>query len=116
MSWAKPAVILWWHKRREAEEHALLTALIAGAVLKAHRTINGTKTHKVHRAGQPPQLVNEQVVRRLESQHLIQSNMKFPAATYLLTEEGAALARQLASVQEAPLTVRVESLRRVDGP
>ena len=100
------------HKQREAAEHALLSALIAGAVLKAHRTMNGTKTHKVHRAGQPPQLVNEQVVRRLESQQLIQSNMKFPAATYLLTEEGAAVARQLAGIEEKPLTARVN---RVDG-
>ncbi|MCB0064087.1 MAG: hypothetical protein KDE19_18315 [Caldilineaceae bacterium] len=109
-------MVLWWHKRRATEDHVLLSALIAGAVLKAHRTMNGTKTHKLHCAGQPPQLVNKQVVRRLESQHLIQSNMKFPAATYLLTEQGAVLARQLVGVQEEPLTVRVQPLQSVKGP
>ena len=99
---------MWWRKRRAAET-ALLTALLGGAVLKAHRDLDGTKIHKLHQPGQPPSVVNEPTVRRLEQHQLIQSNLKFPAATYLLTEQGATLARVLAGGQGAPLTVRRKS-------
>lgn len=97
---------MWWRKRRTAAERALLTALLGGAVLKAHRDLDGTKIHKLHQPNQSPIVVNESTVRRLEQQQLIQSNLKFPAATYLLTEQGAALAREHAGEQGAPLTVR----------
>ena len=101
---------MWWRKGRAAAETALLTALLGGAVLKAHRDLDGTKIHKLYHSDQPPTIVNEPTVRRLEQQQLIQSNLKFPAATYLLTEQGATLARVLAGGQGAPLTVRRKSL------
>jgi hypothetical protein len=84
---------MWWRKQLRAEEQALLAALLDGAVLKAHRDLDGLKRHLLHQAGQPPMSVPEQTVRRLEAQAFIQSNMKFPAATYLLTAAGANAAR-----------------------
>ena len=98
--------MMWWRKRQVTEEQSLLVALIAGAVLKAHRTLDGTKVHKLHRLDHLPMVVDERTIRRLETKHLIQSNMKFPAATYLLTEAGMALARELSGVQDEPLIVR----------
>lgn len=97
---------MWWPKQRAAAEVALLIALLEGAVLKAHRDLDGIKIHKLHQPNQPPIVMNEPTVRRLAQQQLIQSNLKFPAATYLLTEQGAALARELAGRQGTPLTVR----------
>ncbi len=120
---------MWWQKRRAAEDE-LLIALLAGAVLKAHRTVDGSKEHWLHNVSQAAQLkcalfensssgkketycfqanrtvVAAHTVRRLEAKALIQSNMKFPAATYLLTAKGAALARRLSGRHDQPLTVR----------
>jgi hypothetical protein len=90
---------------RLAAEEALLRALLDGAVLKVHRTVDGAKVHQLHCHGEPPRAVEAATVRRLEAQNLIQSNMKFPAATYLLTEQGAIL-MYAAETKAAPLTVR----------
>ncbi len=91
---------------RLAAEQALLDALHGGAVLKAHRTVDGAKVHQLHRQDAPPVLVDVATVRRLEEQQLIQSNMKFPAATYLLTEQGALLINATRETKTTPLTIR----------
>ena len=101
---------MWWRKQQAVEERMLLVDLITGAVLKAHRDLDGTKIHKLHRSGQAPTVIDEQTVRRLEEKKLIQSNMKFPAATYLLTIHGVTLARELSGVQDEPVVVRLGRL------
>lgn len=97
---------MWWRKGRFAEDEALLVALLSGAILKAHRALDGTKVHKLNCGEQPTQIVPEHIVRRLERRKFIQSNMKFPAATYLLTAEGAEVARERYGMKTSPLTVR----------
>lgn len=97
---------MWWRKGRFAEDEALLVALLSGAILKAHRTLDGSKAHKLHRGEEPAQIVPERIVRRLERRRFIQSNMKFPAATYLLTAQGAEIARKRHGMKTLPLTVR----------
>ncbi|MEZ4616501.1 MAG: hypothetical protein R2867_13505 [Caldilineaceae bacterium] len=87
-------------------ERALLAALMAGAVLKAHRTLDGAKIHKLHDPNQPPLVIDARLVRQLERKALIQSNMKFPASTYLLTEQGSRVARENLAVNAGPLVVR----------
>jgi hypothetical protein len=42
------------------------------------------------------------LVAALTDQHLLQSNMKFPAATFLLTDKGVAVAMQLSGATVEP--------------
>jgi len=98
---------MWWH-RRHAKMNALLIALLDGAVLKAHRTLDGEKRHQLYVAGEAARAVDERLVRHLEQKQWIQSNMKFPAATYLLTAQGMVAARSLTSTRAAPLVVRTK--------
>ena len=62
-----------------------------GATLKAHRTLDGSKVHKLHPLEGDAVTVSSTVVRTLEKCGWVRSNMKFPAATYLLTEKGRQL-------------------------
>ena len=79
------------HLRNEHKQ--LLQAMAAGAMLKVHRTVDGGKVYRLHplsvAAGV---LVAEADVTRLQEFGLVESNMKFPAAVFLLTEKGLALA------------------------
>lgn len=75
------------HRQRQ-----LLAALQAGDVLKVHRTLDGAKQHRLHPLdGSPTRTVAAADVEALLSAGLIASNMKFPAATFLLTPEGGGL-------------------------
>ncbi len=67
----------------------ILAAMQQGASLKAHRTLDGLKLHKVHPLAGAAFEVPTSAVRALEKRGWLRSNMKFPAATYLLTEEGS---------------------------
>lgn len=66
----------------------ILDAVRQGATVKAHRALDGTKIHKVHPLQAEPFAVSEAAVRALENRGWLRSNMKFPVATYLLTETG----------------------------
>lgn len=70
----------------------LLRTMAAGHVLKVHRTLDGVKTYRLHRLDGGEETVSARVVRGLERRGLIESNMKFPAATFLLTERGRRVA------------------------
>lgn len=66
----------------------ILQAVRQGASVKAHRALDGTKIHKVHPIQADAFAVSEAAVRALEKRGWLRSNMKFPVATYLLTEAG----------------------------
>ncbi|MBN1964274.1 MAG: hypothetical protein JW910_06485 [Anaerolineae bacterium] len=73
----------------------VLRPLAEGALLKSHRFLDGTKVFRLHPLhGEAEEIVRE-VVEALVEQRLVTSNQKFPAATYLLTVEGRALAASL---------------------
>ena len=72
------------------ESARILRALLAGATLKAHRTLDGAKTYTLHPLDGPDEIVDRAAVESLKRHGLIRSNLKFPAATYVLTEEGLA--------------------------
>lgn len=72
-----------------------LRALAAGAFLKSHRYLEGTKVFRLHPLAGEPVTVARSIVDTLVERRLITSNQKFPAATYLLTEAGRALAATL---------------------
>jgi parvulin-like peptidyl-prolyl isomerase len=86
----------------EPAQAALLMKLQQGAVLKVHRTVDGDKVYRLHQTGAPDQEIAAALVATLTDRNLLQSNMKFPAATFLLTDKGVAVARQLSSATVEP--------------
>ena len=67
----------------------VLIALAEGIVLKSHRTMDGEKVYQLHvMDGSPLETVELDVMELLKELHLIDSNKKFPAASYLLTDQG----------------------------
>ena len=79
----------------------LLEAMLRGCTLKVHRTVDGTKTHLLHSLDGLPETVDAAAVAWLADRGLIRSNMKFPAAAYLLTERGLAALRGPADPAES---------------
>jgi hypothetical protein len=73
----------------------VLQGLIQGDTLKSHRNLEGQKVYKLHPLTGEPQTVSRRTVFWLKKRGLIVSNQKFPAATYVLTEKGKALALKL---------------------
>lgn len=92
-------------KLSKAQED-LLRALIQGSTLKSHRYLDGTKLYKLHPLDGPTQTVEWNTVDALKSRGLIHSNQKFPAATYLLTDQGKELALRLEKTSTRPLAAR----------
>jgi hypothetical protein len=78
--------------RLTPEQSRVLVALLHGSCLRVHRTPDGDK---VFRLAAPDNACSEEipgsVASALEQQGLVASNMKFPAATFLLTEKGQGL-------------------------
>ena len=89
------------------EQKRVLAALLHGSCLKVHRTPDGDK---VYRLATPDNTSREDVAPAdatvLERQGLIASNMKFPAATFLLTDKGVDLAGTWSDVPASPLGPR----------
>jgi hypothetical protein len=73
-------------------QRRILIAMREGATLKAHRTLDGEKMHRLHPLQGEPEPVDAADVEALRELGLIASNMKFPAATYVLTEKGLEIA------------------------
>jgi hypothetical protein len=71
-------------------QRTLLRAIRDGATLKAHRDLDGQKTHLLHPLTGNPAPVSAELVESLRVHGLIQSNLKFPAATYVLTDRALA--------------------------
>lgn len=70
-------------------QRALWAAVQAGDVLKVHRTLDGAKEHRLHPLdGAPARPVAALDVAALVNAGLIRSNMKFPAATYVVVAAG----------------------------
>lgn len=77
--------------RLSSEAVQILHALRQGALLKAHRTLDGAKIHKVHPLNGEPSAVSAGAAQALIERGWVRSNLKFPVATYLLTETGRQL-------------------------
>ncbi len=82
--------------RLSSEIRQVLLILGAGALLKSHRSLDGTKVFRLHRLDGTTLSVEQATVEVLLRQGLVTSNQKFPAATYLLTEQGREAAALLA--------------------
>jgi hypothetical protein len=76
----------------------VLLALASGYRLQSHRHLDGSKLLQLHpHDGQPAQ-VDRTAVADLKDRGLIESNQKFPAATYSLTAKG----KEVAALLEGP--------------
>jgi hypothetical protein len=74
------------------QEKEVLAALVSGYQLKSHRYLDGAKEYTLHdTASDATRPVLATTVDRLRERGLIVGNMKFPAATYMLTVEGERL-------------------------
>lgn len=83
---------LFRRNRLTAPQQAVLAALLEGWTLKSHRTLDGQKIYRLHALNGEIVEVADGVVDSLVTAQLLQSNLKFPAATYLLTQKGHSLA------------------------
>ncbi|MEK7784859.1 MAG: hypothetical protein AAB658_05445, partial [Chloroflexota bacterium] len=63
----------------------------SGHFLKAHRDVDGGKVYKLHSLEGEARIVAPADVEALCEHGLINSNKKFPAATFWLTERGKTL-------------------------
>jgi hypothetical protein len=89
--------------RLTTEQAQVLAALQTGHHLKVHRTVDGQKAYRLHRAdGSVAGAVSAATVDGLERGGFVESNMKFPAATFLLTEKGGAAAARITGSQQTP--------------
>ena len=66
----------------------LLQAIATGLTLKSHRDLEGHKEYRLHTLDGHFTIVSWEDVEALQSIGLIDSNKKFPAATYWLTNAG----------------------------
>src|SRR5262245_45186380 len=94
--------------RLGSEEKEVLRALVSGYELKSHRTLDGHKGYTLHdTATEATRPVDPATMDRLRQLSLIAGNMKFPAATYLLTSEGERVAALLTSSPLHPVLARL---------
>jgi uncharacterized protein YjhX (UPF0386 family) len=69
-------------------QQRVLRALAGGQRLKSHRYLSGRKVFQLHPLDGPPLPIRRATVEALARLGLIDSNKKFPAAAYWLTERG----------------------------
>jgi hypothetical protein len=93
--------------RLSDDQRILLAALQAGDRLKVHRTIDGDKHYVLHRLDETGSVsVDAAMVDELTRSGLIESNMKFPAATFLLTDKGIGVAACITGSAQSPVGPR----------
>lgn len=84
----------------------VIKALTQGSTLKAHRHLDGSKVYRLHPLAGATEELDRGLVDRLLNRGLIDSNKKFPAATFLLTEQGRQMAEELGGHEVNPLTAK----------
>ncbi len=65
--------------------------MLRGELLRSHRDIEGNKAFRLHQIGDQWRPVSADDVHKLRAAGLIDSNKKFPVATFWLTEAASKL-------------------------
>lgn len=78
----------------------VLSAMAQGNFLKSHRDLDGSKVFKLHTPSGQVEIIPSSLVHSLREKGWIDSNKKFPVATFWLTEAGRSLVRQLSLVSK----------------
>jgi hypothetical protein len=89
------ASLQWKAMTISSTQQYLLLAIAGDNFLKAHRDIEGNKTYLLHPLQGEPETVEGDEVQGLVNDGFIDSNKKFPAATFWLTEKGKQVVAQL---------------------
>jgi hypothetical protein len=76
-------------------QQQVLLALSNGSTLKSQRYLDGAKVFQLHPLHGPAEPVKRATVQALVERGLIDSNQKFPAATYRLTEQGRQAVKEM---------------------
>ncbi len=84
-------------------QRRLLAQIAGGARLKDHRDIEGGKRYTLPLDSADAMVVEANWVEGLVARGLIDSNKKFPSATYWLTDSGKRVATDLAADRHGPL-------------
>jgi len=90
----------------------VLLAMAEGCCLKSHRDLDGHKVYQLHPLAGPPIPVSPAIVAWLCDKGLIDSNKKFPVATYWLTAKACGVL----AVEPVGVHARAWAGRAVRGP
>lgn len=91
------------HRALSGPQRRLLVQIAGGARLKDHRDIEGGKRYTLTVDTADAIMVEAHKVEGLVERGLIDSNKKFPSATYWLTEAGKRVAAGMAADRHGPL-------------
>ena len=75
-------------------ERSILVAMSHGVLLRSHRELEGRKMFRLHEANGRKEPAELGDVQRLRAAGLIDSNKKFPVATFWLTDKGKLLLKR----------------------
>lgn len=75
-------------KRLSPAQARVLRAMAEGQTLKVHRDMEGRKVYRLHTLEGAERTVQRVTVEALLARGLLDSNQKFPAATFWLTPLG----------------------------
>lgn len=92
--------------RLSNQEKTILVQMIVGWSLKSHRDIEGNKQFILHSLAGEKRDVDGETVHKLRRKRFIETNHKFPAATFLLTEKGRKAAGKLTESPSTPVGAR----------
>jgi hypothetical protein len=70
------------------DQRRLLLKIANGEALKVHRDLEGSKVYQLHNLGGHAEPIERELAESLIDLGLLDSNKKFPAATFWLTEAG----------------------------
>ena len=87
-------------------QEKLLLDIATGGTLKAQRDLEGNKRYWLRELNGEQHAILDQDIEILKRAQLIDSNMKFPAATYLLTDNGSRFVERLTGSRTKPLFTR----------
>lgn len=80
------------------EQQMILAAVFQGAALRSHRDLEGNKVYLLHFGeGEEKREIGRKATLDLRTKRLIETNHKFPSATFLLTTRGNTIGAKLAN-------------------
>lgn len=88
------------------KQQQIVIAVFQGSALRSQRDIEGGKIYEL-RGKTSSQPIPRKIVLDLRKKRLIETNHKFPSATFLLTTDGLKIAAQLTNSQGSnPVSAR----------
>lgn len=102
--------------RLTRQQLVILAALAGGGILKAHRDLEGHKVYRLCHLDGVTEEVSEADVHYLVDSRLLESNKKFPAASFFLTDQAVDVLRRQSAGEVSPKGLIATSLTPADRP